>query len=66
MRKLIGVPYGVPYGRADVDATGYYVTCPKCGYKFYGQGSTEDKVTKSAGLEYTIHYEKTHERTLVD
>ena len=53
---------GVPYGRADVDATGYNVTCPECGYKFYGQrAGTEDKVTKSAGLEYAIHYEKTHE-----
>ena len=57
MSKMIGVPYG----RADVDATGYNVTCPECGYKFYGQGSTGTKVRHSATLEYAIHYEKTHE-----
>ncbi len=52
---------GVPYAKAEVDNHGYHVTCPTCGYKFYGKGRTEDKVTKSAGLEYAIHYEKTHE-----
>ncbi len=51
---------GVPYGQAGLDGSGYNVTCPECGYKFYGTGHTEDKVTKSAGLEYAIHYEKTH------
>ena len=51
---------GVPYAKASVDSHGYHVTCPNCGYKFYGKGRTEDKVTKGAGLEYAIHSEKAH------
>ncbi len=52
---------GVPYARANVDANGYNVTCPQCGDRFYGTGRTEDEVTKSVGVDYAIHYEKTHE-----
>lgn len=58
-----GMMIGVPYGKAAVDDNGYHVICPACGYKFYGQGRSEDQVTKSAGLEYAIHFEKTHEET---
>ncbi len=37
----------------------YWVNCPKCAASF--KSGTEDKVTKSAGLEYAIHYERTHQ-----
>ena len=37
-----------------------WINCPKCAASFKGVGATEDKVTKSAGLEYAIHYETTH------
>ena len=52
---------GIPYGAHSMDTTGYYVECPECGYRFYGKGRSEDSITKSAGLEYAIHYEKTHD-----
>ena len=53
---------GVPYGRSSVDDAGrYWVHCPECDATFKGVGATEDKVTKSAGLEYAIHYERTHQ-----
>ncbi len=55
---------GLPYANATADAAGrYWVVCPECGYAFRGTGGTEVKVTKSAALEYAIHYEKTHSET---
>ena len=53
---------GIPYGRSSVDDAGrYWVHCPGCDATFRGVGTTEDKITKSAALEYAIHYERTHQ-----
>ena len=54
---------GIPYGRTRYDeATGHYwVHCAACGASFRGVGRTENQVTKSAALEYAIHYEKNHD-----
>ena len=52
---------GIPYSRSSLDEAGrYWVHCPKCDATFRGVGATEDKITKSATLEYAIHYERTH------
>ena len=37
-----------------------WINCPKCAASFRGLGSTKDKITMSARLEYEIHYEWTH------
>jgi hypothetical protein len=53
-------PIGIPYARSEIDERGYYVQCPKCpgpGGKMYGQGRTEDEITKSAASLYAWHYE---------
>ena len=56
MTKTIGIPYATSFSASGF----YWVTCPKCAASFRGVGATEDKVTKSANLEYSIHYERTH------
>ncbi len=38
-----------------------WINCPKCAASFKGVGATEDKITKSAALEYAIHYEGSHQ-----
>jgi hypothetical protein len=58
----MSITIGFPYARASVDdANRYWVHCPECDASFRGVGSTEDKITNSAALEYAIHYEHTHE-----
>ncbi len=62
--NTITKPIGVPYAKAIFSADGRYgVRCPECGYEFYARKSarTEDQATKEPGLEYAIHYERTHE-----
>lgn len=59
-----GPSIGIPYARADVDASGYFVICPLCQARFYGPRGNEDGTTKNAVRAYGLHYEATHGEAL--
>ena len=52
---------GIPYGRAIVrDDLGYGVMCPECPFIAWGEGKSEDSVTKSAGRGFAEHWVAEH------
>lgn len=53
--------FGIPYARAIIEGKRYGVECPLCKVKFWGAGSIEDTVTKSASRSYAKHYAEKHE-----
>lgn len=57
---------GLPYAAAVIDAHGYAVECPECGFLCRPEGSSghatvEDDVTKGANAVYALHYERDHQ-----
>jgi hypothetical protein len=66
---------GIPYAYGDVDARGFFETCPVCGLRCYlGPGAlgfeslepadrltAEDALTKGADLSYAAHYLREHD-----
>jgi len=48
--------FGLPYARAGTDERGYYAECPACGIRCYGDGETEDEVTKGSAAGYAEHF----------
>jgi hypothetical protein len=53
--------FGLPYAAPGNDTTGYFVTCPVCGFICRAEGSigkatAEDDATKGALRTYQFHF----------